>query len=416
MKKIFLITLLLASIVFSEINVISPSGTYFLGDNIYLIGNYQGDCSGHVALKLDGKLIDEKNYSFTGVTDLKKVFPKKINASVGSHFLELKSNCFEPVVKNFKITNVIPINYGLNSFGFMTGEKLSIEAYGIKEKTLLPCSIIIENKTYINKTSYAFNTPGVKEIKLIAEDKYGNKGEKTLYVKVFDELKGEAFANKLNLNPGENLTIKLEVVDFFNRSINYTATANLFNKSYQFQKNNSKESILIVPIKEDTPPGDYEAKIQFNQGKNKGNLTLNFHIKNKPIDIEIIKDEKKSTNTNAFVKVILFNQVHETFNAIVNVTIQRKGKTRNMQTETGKYFSVLPGSKITATYEGISTSKKIEQKKQNKESTDGNNKEISGLAVGASKYKNDYLTWGILTFLIIISIFFLRNSELLTEA
>ena len=415
MKKIFLITLLLASIVFSEINIISPSGTYFLGDSIYLIGNYKGNCQGNIALKLDGSTIVEKYYSFEGVTDLSQVFPNKINASIGSHSLELKSNCFEPVIKNFKVTGTIPINYGLNAFDFMTGEKVVISAYGVKGKKILPCKIVIENKSFINSTSYSFNTPGAKEIKLITEDNYGNKGEKTVYVKVFDKLMGEASTNKSELNPGENLTIKLKVVDFFNRSINYDANAIVFGKNYSFKKEeNESTSLLIIPINQKQAPGNYNITINFKQGNNKGNLSLHFKIKNKAQKMIIIKNEKNSTSLYSLVKIILLNQINNPFTSLVNATISINGNNKTMQVQSGKEFKVPAGATITASYGKIKAKKTLGlASKTSKENEKGT--ASTGLSTGEINSKNNTLVWSFLFFLIIISIFFLRNSELATE-
>jgi len=59
MKKILFILLLITSIGLSKANLLSPTGTYFLGDNIFIAGNFEGDCVGKISIYLDGSLIDE---------------------------------------------------------------------------------------------------------------------------------------------------------------------------------------------------------------------------------------------------------------------------------------------------------------------------------------------------------------------
>ena len=406
MKKIIILLLVLSSVVLSETNLFAPSGSYFLGDDVFIYGNYKGNCEGVINVTIDGNLIRSKNYSFVGVTDLKTVFPKKLNVSLGNHLIKISSSCFNPIYSNFEVKNNITINYELNSFNFMTGEKVKLKAYGLKGTQITNCKIFADKLVFEKEMKHSFKTNGTKIIKIKCEDEKGNKGEKEIKINVYNQLKGKITIEKTSIDPSEKIKLNLSVLDYFNKPINYEALAYFNNKNYEFKKINSTLSHVEIPVNEKQPPGDYELKVIFVNGSNKGEKILTINVLNIVKDVKIITDEKKSNENETFVKIVVLNQNNDAFEKLINVTIISKGKKIFKEVKSNKYFSVPVDSVLKIKQDGINYKKTLN--KDNKQINDRG----TGLATAGSKNFNSFLIGSVLFVLIVGSILFLRNSEL----
>ncbi len=405
-SKFFVLIVFLAGSVLSTAVIVSPSGDYFLGDNIFIAGYYEGQGNCSVSLFLDNSLVTEKNYSFEGVTDFRTLFPEKLNASPGEHFVKISSNCFEDIKSSFKVSDEIKVSYSLNSFKFMTGEEVRIKAYGVKGKETVPCKILSEGTVYESEMNKAFSTPGEKQVQIKCMDGKGNKGEKNITLEVYDSLKAVVYLNKKEFEPGEEVEINLTATDYFGRKAKVSAYALLDNEKYFFTENNGRYFCNFT-LPENQQPGTYEVNIFFNKGNNKGNYSFNITVENIVTDAKLIIDEKKSNESTKLIKVVVLNQNNNPFIEKINVTIEYEGTVTEKQVETNKYFKVPAGAKITVKGKSFEFKKQLPNEKEE-------SKKLTGLATGTNENFKGFAIGSVLFILIVGSILFLRSSELMT--
>jgi hypothetical protein len=269
--------LVLATAAQASISIVSPrpGPIYSSGESILLAGYGQAGlaCTGSVSVLLDGNEIATAvaDFQANAVVDLATLFPEtRITATAGSHVLKVASQCLGEAEVSFSATSGLDIIYTLSTDRLMVGDTIRIQAYAFSKEPVHGITYIyIGNGTFLDSADWTFTEAGQHSMRFVANDTYGNYGERTVPVTVSDQLAVNASADKASYKPGEVLRLTISASGAFGGSRIIVPLVYAFGKTYEQAE---------IPIPEKAMAGTHVLLVEARNGSNSGKAEVAIFV------------------------------------------------------------------------------------------------------------------------------------------